>query len=182
MRWGSGERLARIAPIESLYEMRKYSCNQGSHTILQTGIASAVWPAANRAIYLPVMLEEPIRLVTTQVQNGTAAVAGSWDIGIYTVDGTRLGSTGVIAQSGVNAPQTINFAAPVFVDRGVSYIALMATSASTSVYRFAGGAAGDYLVWGAYQEATGGTLPATATFASNTTAFMPMFSLHVLTP
>jgi hypothetical protein len=182
MRWGNAERLYRIAPISSIYEMRKYSCNQGSHAILQSGIASAVWPAANRAIYLPVMLEEPMRLVTTLVFNGTAAVTGSWDVGIYTVDGTRLGSTGATAQAGLNAPQTIPLTAPVFVDRGVYYIALMGTSASMSVYRFAGGVAGDYLAWGAYQEATAGSLPATATFASNTTAFVPMFSLHALTP
>jgi hypothetical protein len=50
------------------------------------------------------------------------------------------------------------------------------------VYRITAGDARDWLATGMLQEATGGTLPAVATFAQNIAAFFPAFSLHALDP
>jgi hypothetical protein len=174
MRWGTqlySPNSNRLMPISAWYEMRRFSLSQGTNMIEQSGIASAGWPAANRAIYMPFMLEEPMYVIEAMVHNGSGPSTGSYDVGIYSVEGVRLVSSGLVAQSGAD-PQTIALT-DTWLDRGVFYMALMATSTSTTVFRFSGGDAQDWLLWGAFQEATGGTLPAVATFASNTTAYCP---------
>lgn len=164
----------RVLPLVSWQVVGKYA-SQGTQRIAQASLVSASWPSANRAIYLPFELWQPFTIYEACINNGSGASAGSWDVGVYTADGTRIVSSGAVAQSGVNAIQTISLSARL--GRGVYYMALLATSGSTTIYRSSAGAANDYLLWGALQEATGGTLPATATFATNSTAFIPCWGL-----
>ncbi len=76
---------------------------------------SVTWPVANLAIFQPFQLSEPLRTATLLVLNG-AVVNGNIDIGIYDafgivnqglVPGTRLLSTGSVAQAGVNVEQGV---------------------------------------------------------------------------
>lgn len=176
MRWPILEPSHNRRDVFSITAMRSY-LSQGTQVPNWTSIGSASWPAANRAIYLPFALDGPMPATGFRIANGTAAVAGSWDVGIYSADGRRLASTGTVAQTGVDAVQTITLGSPILLGRGNFWLAIMETSASASIYRVNAGAANDWLMWGALQEATGGSLPATATFASNTTAFLPYVSI-----
>lgn len=68
------------------------------------GATSTAWPAANRAIYCPIWLPWPYLVRRLWWVNGSAA-GGNWDIGIFSVAGTRLLSSGSVAGSGNSAPQ-----------------------------------------------------------------------------
>ena len=70
---------------------------------------SAVWPSANRAIFIPFRLWHPITARLLFVHNG-AAVNGNLDVGLYDPDGNRLVSSGSTAQAGINVIQTLNIA------------------------------------------------------------------------
>lgn len=79
-----------------------------------TAVASAVWPTANRAFYLPVCLAQPITIIRLFVANGTA-VSGNVDVGVYLPDsnnlpGTKLISSGSTAQAGTSVCQYFDVA------------------------------------------------------------------------
>src|SRR5688500_5012668 len=61
--------------------------------------ASAAWPSANLALYVPILIPERITVDRFFSHNG-AAVGDNLDLGLYTEDGTRVVSTGSTAQSG----------------------------------------------------------------------------------
>jgi hypothetical protein len=180
MRWpmaGYSPNSNRLMPVCSWYEGTRWH-NQGSDTLYQNTLGSAGWPTANRAIYLPFLLEEPMLITEATISNGAGASAGSWDLGVYSADGVRLVSSGLVAQAGgANALQTIPLV-DTLLDRGVFYMALVATSTSTTVNRYQGGITVDWYVWGALQQDSASPLPAIATFASNITTFLPTFTLH----
>jgi hypothetical protein len=178
MRWptsGYSTNANRLMPISLGYEMRKF-LNHGTNQVNQGAYVAVGWPVANRAFYFPFMLEEPMYVTEGSLHN-TGSVAGSLDLGVYSVDGVRLVSSGLVTQAGVGLVQRIPLT-DTLLDRGVFYAALMATSTSTTTFRFNGGLASDWLVWGALQEDTAGSLPAVATFTTNQTPYLPYFSLH----
>jgi hypothetical protein len=147
---------------------------QGSATALINNLASAGWPAANRAIFMPFELEQPMIVTRAWLFNGASANTGNWDVGLYTADGTRLVNMGSMLQSGgINSLQQFDLS-DTLLGRGVFYFAVACNSVSTTVYRVAAGAAQDWLLWGGLQQDSAFALPATATFASNQTAFFPL--------
>jgi hypothetical protein len=153
--------------------LAKYFAQGSSTALLNNGVISAVWPSAGRAIYMPFELERPMIVTQAWLYNGTAAVTGNWDVGLYTADGTKLVSMGTTAQTGINAVQSFDWT-DTLLGRGAFYFAVACDSGSTTVYRSAAGAANDWLLWGGLQQASAHPLPATATFASNQTAFFPV--------
>lgn len=174
MRWPHPHSDYRIQAIGFPAAAAKYfQHGTGFNITGGTQIASAGWPANNRALYLAFELDRPMIATQMYVYNGSSATAGNWDIGIYAADGTRLVSSGSTAQTGSNAPQTFNIT-DTLLDRGAFWLGIAASSTSTTVYRFNGGAANDWLIWGGMQEASALPLPATATFAVNTTQFIPI--------
>ena len=142
-------------------------------------IASAVWPAANRTLYFPFELEQPMLVEQFQWHNGST-VNGNVDMGIYTESGVRLVSTGSTVQAGVSAAQLVDVS-DTLLDRGVFYCALAHSSATSTVLRAAVGSASDYLLWGALQQDIF-PLPATAIFTSMQTPFLPMAVVVARTP
>jgi hypothetical protein len=94
------------------------------------GSVSAGWDA-NVAVFYPFRLAVPSRFVKAFVANG-ASVAGNWDIGIYDHTGVRLGSTGSIAQSGINALQVADI--DVSCGPGLFYLAFATDSSSTTAF------------------------------------------------
>ena len=137
--------------------------------------ASAAWPAANRAIYLAFELDVPM-LVTQMYSLNGATANGTLDVGIYAADGTRLVSNGSVTQTGPNAIQAFNIA-DTYLDRGAFWMALALSSGTGTIFRLNHGVAGDWLIWGGLQQDTALPLPATATFAVNTTQYLPLFGL-----
>jgi hypothetical protein len=135
---------------------------------------SATWPAANRAIYVPLRVATPTVFSQAWLKNGSA-VSGNVDIGIYSADGTRLVSTGSTAQSGTNAYQTIDMT-DTLVGRGLYYIALSIDNTTATTFRRNLDAASMRGV-GVAQEASASPLPASATFAAVVSAYMPEFGV-----
>lgn len=140
-------------------------------------VASAVWPAANRALYLPIVVEAPITIFQLALLNG--AVAGEVDCGIYSYPGTgtsatRLASNGKVAMSGENKLQFFNIADQT-LQPGVYYLGSVCSTVTTATFRRANPGIGTLQCCGVVQQALAeAKLPETATFAKAETAYAPL--------
>ena len=135
--------------------------------------ASAVWPTANTAIYIPIEIAVFTTITAILVQVGTQA--GNLDVGIYDETGTRLVSLGstAVAAAGV---QNCNIADTALAP-GVYFVAMNCDSATAAFIRCSITADLGRSV-GCQQQAVGAiALPATATFAAYTLTYLPCISL-----
>jgi hypothetical protein len=120
---------------------------------------------------MPLRLTAPFHLHKLFIYNGVT-VSGNVDVGLYTIDGARLVSSGSVAQSPVSSiqefgswnillPPAIYYFAMV-MDNNVGYTLKLgsATSRSRAI--------------GCLEQAATFPLPATATFAVGTGAFYPL--------
>jgi hypothetical protein len=131
---------------------------------------SAVFPAANRIFYVPVMVEVPVTVFQLGWGNG-ATVAGTVEVGIYSEKGpTRLVTSGAITMSGASVPQFTDITDTPLTP-GVYYLAMLTSSATAT---FARSTLSLVLnrVSGVSQEA-GSTLPTTPTFVVPANSFFP---------
>lgn len=142
--------------------------------VRQSSPGSAVFPASNRAIYIPFRLNAPIVAELLFVLNG-AAVSGNIDVGIYDKDGTRLISTGSTAQSGISSLQTFNIT-DTRLDMGLFYLAVAMDNTTGALIR-TNQAAAAMRMQGCAQQASAFALPAAATFAAVATAYAPIIGL-----
>lgn len=69
--------------------------------------SAAAFPAANDALFVPVMLQRSILIRRMFSANGNVA-SGNLDLGIYTLDGKRIVSKGSTAQAGVTTLQFLD--------------------------------------------------------------------------
>lgn len=136
---------------------------------------SATWVAANRIIYTPLRLSEPYLVRRLWLMNGTA-VSGNIDIALMAADGTRLLAAGLTAQAGTTAIQTVAVTA-TWIGAGLYYLAVMLDNVTGTVWRTA--SILQPRLCGFTQEAVaaGNPIPAVATFATNTTLFVPVAGL-----
>lgn len=160
----------------------------GSHTLvidtlgyfgtipnISIALASAAWPTTNKILYCPIRVPSPLTVLQMYTNNGTT-VSGNVDVGIYTLDGTRLMNSGSVAQSGTSAIQTIN-TTDVTIGPGVFYLALQVSNTTATFVRGAPLVA-QMSAYGVLMEAAGGFgLPALATFATAVDAYFPPFGL-----
>lgn len=150
-------------PILSSCDPRSGSGAELSY-VASSSIASAVWPTANLARFVPVVVEYPttIRMMGLSI----VAVGGNIDLGIYRQDGTQLVSTGStpVAATGF-MPIDI---ADTLLAPGLHYLAVAADVSSglqvqrLSVYQLLQRLAG------IREMASAFPLPATATLATPT--------------
>lgn len=133
------------------------------------------WPVANQALYVPFSLSTPITFSTMFLMVGTAS--GNVDLGVFDSAGTKIVSTGSTAVSGSTAIQTISVTSTRLAP-GQYYLA-MSYSASTgsAVFRVLVSNSQFLQAAGCAQQTSSLPLPATATFASITNTFVPMFGL-----
>jgi hypothetical protein len=144
--------------------------------------ASAVYPTASLAIFVPFRLDQPRTYVKAWWQNG-AAVAGNVDVGIYTLSGstmTRVVASVAEAQATINVLQVAASFASTTIGPGLYYMAMSATSATAQFQRAAPNAAVATRILGIYQAATSSPLPSTATAVAATNAYVPLFGLSEL--
>jgi hypothetical protein len=87
-----------------------------------TGLGSATFVAANRAIFQPFRVAEPCVIKQLYVHNGATA-SGNIDVGVYSMDGTQLVSTGSTAQSGTSNLQVFDVT-DTLIGRGAYYVAV----------------------------------------------------------
>jgi hypothetical protein len=150
----------RIGPTGEMFFMA------GSHTLSTVN----AWPAANRALFFPVIVERPLVIVEFITQFQTAS--GNVDMGIYDEAGNRLVSTGSSAIGSTS--QLIVDVVDTEIGIGVYYLAMahdgvvnvLSSSTPTTLLMRAAGVK---------QQDSAFPLPATATFANITVARIPGF-------
>lgn len=94
---------------------------------------SGTWPTANRAYLFPFRTERPAIVKQLFWENG-AAVSGNVDCGIYTLDGTRIVSTGATAQSGTSTSQVVDIT-DTLLGPGLYWCALVMDNTTGTVMR-----------------------------------------------
>lgn len=152
-----------------IHTLSQYSVGLLSNT---TGaVASRSWPTANRALYIPFVLPWSYPVIRVFWMNGSAA-GGKNDFGIYSIDGRRIYSTGETEQSGASAFQYVTPTA--FELPAGSYYFGMAYSETTNKLSGTSSAEITNRLAGILQQASALPLPATATFAQNAAAVVPL--------
>lgn len=153
----------------------------GASNVLFTGAASAAWPAASVAIFVPFLLPRRISVNAMFVSNGASA-SDSVDAGIYTADGRRLGSIGLQGRAGTNVVQVFSLTATTEFGPGKFYMAMALNGTTGSVVRGSLAAELGRGLGLMQQDLSGesvpGTLPATATMAAMAQAYVPVFGIR----
>lgn len=144
---------------------------------LSSGIAfsSFTW-TANLAIYVPISIPWDYPVNRVWWANGSTNTSTNVDMGIYTVGGQRIYSTGSTAMGTVSVIQYVTPTVPFVLPAGQYYIGwtcsnttsrATALSTSANVLRMAG----------CVSQSSALPLPATATFATNTATGLPIFGI-----
>lgn len=137
--------------------------------------ASGAWPAANRALYVPVSIANPFVIEFFWTYNGSTA-SGNRDIGIYDYAGNRLQNTGSVAQSGTSTIQTHSVTATEYPP-GVYFLAIVHSDATGTYFRITQSLNG-LRMCGVRQEALGSTaLPSTFTGSLPASSYLPVFGI-----
>lgn len=142
-------------------------------------LASAVWPVANTAFYVPFSIDAPYLVKTVFWANG-AAVAGNVDVGVYTADmAALLFNAGSTVQATTGVPQAVALGTPVLLEPGSYQMAMSASSHSAAFLAASNSAAGATPLQAlgcSNQAAAGVPLPAAATPATPTfVSYAPLF-------
>lgn len=132
---------------------------------------STTWPVANLAVYMPVRFTAPMLISQFWVHNGATAT-GNLDLGIYSEDGIKLGSTGSTAQSGTSVLQVIDVT-DFRIAAGIYYLAMSHSSTSGTASMLGSIVANRGRLLGLMQEASALPLPANATFAQLAQSVFP---------
>lgn len=139
------------------------------------GPATAAWPSASRAIFLPLEIQESITVAYAGVNNG-GTVSGNFDVGIYSFAGSLLVSSGSTAQAGTSDVQNVNLA-DTLLTPGVYYLALVLDNTTGTVIRWNSLSTQWLTVAGVQEMASAFPLPSTATFANPSSAYLPSLTL-----
>ncbi len=134
--------------------------------------ASAVYPSANQAQYVPFVVEHTVTAYQMGVYNGTV-VSGNISLGLYNQHGTRLVVSANTAQAGTSAPQKVDITDTVLTP-GTYYMALSCDNVTATFFRNTQ-AFQLSIAHGLKVQATAYPLPATATFALPSVSNVPTF-------
>lgn len=156
-----------VSYFNSIFGIHSIGAASGS----MGSIASAVYPAANLAIFVPFRLLVPTRVKKLFANNGTV-VSGNLDLGIYDSAGCRLTSTGSTAQAGTDTLQTIALETAIRLGAGQFYLAVALNNVTGTLYRVAISFQGR--PFGTAQQTSAFALPATATFAQFVYNYLPL--------
>lgn len=151
-------------------------------------IAALAWPAAQLAIYMPMYLSAPFGVASIFWHNAAINAAALIDAGVYDESGKILFQTNTTANAGANLPQSV--AKTYTLPRGRYYIAMAVSTVTTATFqKWTATNVGTQRMLGILEQALGAApaagnawLPATATFASATTAatFVPIVGISRL--
>ncbi len=134
----------------------------------------AAWPTANRAIFIPFRLSRPMSVTTLWSLNNTSS--GNIDLGIYSADGTKIVSTGSTAEVGATAIQTITIATTQ-LGAGLFYMAMAINTTGANQIASTSSNAQILKMVGMAQMSSAFPLPATATFETVASAYIPFIGL-----
>jgi|SRR5580765_109721 len=142
------------------------------------GGGSAAWPVANLAILCPVRLPTPQLLLGLIVADGATA-SGNFDMGVYSLAGARLYSTGSTAQTVVNAAQRVLLPTPLVLGAEAYYLAFAMDNTTGTVLRMNTATLGVevYKGMGLAEAAAAFPLPNPIVPATPTQLFLPVVAL-----
>lgn len=134
--------------------------------------STTAWPAANRATLIPFRVPR-LTIVYQAVVGCGSGAAGNFDVGVYDRFGNRLVSSGSTAQSS-SVDVTVNLT-DTELGQGVYYMALSTDSTAQMI----AWPPNVYLakMIGVRQASSVFTLPATLTFETLASAYVPNFSI-----
>ena len=142
--------------------------------------ASATWPAQYLAIFVPIRVSVPVKTTSVWWYNG-ATVNASYkiDVGIYSANLTKLGSTGLTAQGTASVIQSV--AINIKFGPGLFYMAMTHNNTQTFYQEHSVTAAGVYRAIGMFQQllTTPYSLPAVATPAAMGYGYIPLFGIYI---
>ena len=140
---------------------------------------SAIWPAANQAVYVPFVVDKTATIVKGFWYNG-AAVSGNVDLAVYNESYARQVSIGSTAQSGTNTIQEVNIA-DTSLAPGRYYLALACDNTTAEFFRVAFSSVHLAKTLAFSEQASAFALPSTATPVVPTYALLPMFGVSLRT-
>jgi hypothetical protein len=143
----------------------------------QTATTSATWPAANRILYIPVVVEEGASIFQFWTYNGSTA-AGSIDVGIFNSSLAKVISSGAVSQSGTSTLQLFDVA-DTPITPGLYYLGLSETDNTSTFLRSSANFVA-LAAEGVLQEGGSGTLPATATPVAPASSYLPLFGASLV--
>lgn len=138
--------------------------------------ASAAYPAANRAYYIPFHLDEPILVTKLFCANG-ATVSGNVDMGIYDSNFTRIVSIGSTVQAGTSALQAFDIT-DTLIGPGDFYLAIALDNATGTIYNGTNPTLPVVQAAGILMQASAFPLPANATPVTSSATTVPLVGLR----
>ena len=135
------------------------------------------WPAANQAIFVPLAVPAWQKCVTGWWVNGSTITGSNVDVGIYSIEGVRLASTGSVAMAGASSYQSASFASIVELPPGPYYLAMACDGTTARGWGVSTPATNEGRIAGLLQMASAFPLPATATFAQWASTGYPCFGI-----
>ena len=156
----------------------------GLGRIATTGApASGAWGAANRAIYLPFVVESACRLDSVSVHVG-AAVADSVEYAVYSFDGRLIATTGALTPStsgwSLNTVRTEVFTTTPRISPGRYYLGMASSTTTMTYFRTTPtGSWATFRPWGILTQETAYPLPSLATFAATSNNYSPQAWVNV---
>lgn len=165
-RWGLDWSLSWAHPL---------SLGAGAVLLTSTSLpATTAWPAADRAILIPFRLPELATAYKITIGAGATA-SGNFDVGIYDIGGNRLVSSGTQSK-GSNTEHNVDITDTV-LGRGTYYMAFAADGTNNYIAQ----APNLYFLkaLGVRQASSAFVLPATVTFETVASAFLPSINVRL---
>lgn len=125
-----GTKLRGLAPTRTIDAFGLYGISNSG-----TAPSSGTFPTANKVFYCPVRTPCPLTVALFYAYNG-ATVSGNIEVGLYSIDGVRLATSGSVAQAGTNGAQIFDIA-DKFVGEGVFYLAVSMDNTTGTLFRTA---------------------------------------------
>jgi len=138
--------------------------------------ASATWPVASTAFYMPIWLPWHYPVARVFWINGSSVTSVNVDFGIYNDDGVLIYNTTSTARAGASVVQYVTPSAPFILPPGRYYFAHSCDSITTNRGGMATstGTVARYALAGLLQEASALPLPATMTPVTVANVFFPL--------
>lgn len=139
---------------------------------------SGAWPAANRALYIPMWI--PVPCVATALLWPTGGTSSNnIDMGLYDYEGVKLVSIGSTAMNGtINDVQILDIT-DTPLSAGWVYVAGAADNTAVTILRHTLPVTTLIRAYGMVQQATAFALPATMTAAAVASQFIPVFGVRI---
>ncbi len=144
--------------------------------------ASATWPTANLAIFVPIYVSAGTTVQQIYWVNGATVTASTTvECALYNEAGTtKLITSGAIIQATISVPQATTITGGYYLPRGRYWLGLVCGNNTSTFWRYSNAAAMTNMqkMIGTSEQAMGSTaLPAAITFGTAAQAYIPVMGL-----